>query len=74
MYFGGGSPTYYRKKEFKWLVDRIKKFVDFKNLGDFTVEIDQEELREDRLLFYHEMNETDFLLVFKILILEFKKK
>ena len=55
IYFGGGSPTYYKKEEFKFLIDRLKKFIDFKNIGDFTVEIDPRRVDEERLLFYHEM-------------------
>ena len=55
IYFGGGSPTYYKEKEFEYLINRLKKFIDFKNLGDFTVEIDPRRVDEDRLLFYHEM-------------------
>lgn len=55
IYFGGGSPTYYKEKEFEYLINRLKKFIDFKNLGDFTVEIDPRRVDENRLLFYHEM-------------------
>ena len=55
IYFGGGSPTYYREEEFKYLINRIKKLINFDNLGDFTVEIDPRRVTEDKLLFYHEM-------------------
>jgi len=55
IYFGGGSPTYYREKEFKYLIDRLKKFINFDKIGDFTVEIDPRRVDEDRLLFYHQM-------------------
>ena len=55
IYFGGGSPTYFREEEFKYLINRIKKLINFDNLGDFTVEIDPRRVTEDRLLFYHEM-------------------
>ena len=55
IYFGGGSPTYYREKEFTYLINRLKKFIDFNNLGDFTVEIDPRRVDEARLIYYHEM-------------------
>ena len=55
IYFGGGSPTYYREEEFKFLINRIKKFINFDNLGDFTVEVDPRRVNEERLIFYHEM-------------------
>ena len=55
IYFGGGSPTYYREEEFKYLIQRLKKFINFENLGDFTVEIDPRRVTEERLIFYHEM-------------------
>ena len=55
IYFGGGSPTYYREEEFKFLINRIKKFINFDNLGDFTVELDTRRVNEERLIFYHEM-------------------
>ena len=55
IYFGGGSPTYYREEEFAFLINRLKKFIDFKNIDDFTVEIDPRRVDEDRLIFYNEM-------------------
>lgn len=55
IYFGGGSPTYYREEEFAFLINRLKKFIDFKNIEDFTVEIDPRRVDEDRLIFYNEM-------------------
>ena len=55
IYFGGGSPTYYKEKEFKFLIDRLKKFINFDNIGDFTVETDPRRVDENKLLFYHNM-------------------
>tara|TARA_B100001123_G_C15339520_1_gene1034218 strand:+ start:5185 stop:6612 length:1428 start_codon:yes stop_codon:yes gene_type:complete len=52
IYFGGGSPTYYKPDDFKKLVEKLKSKFDFSNLGDFTVEIDPRRVDEDRLLFY----------------------
>lgn len=54
IYLGGGSPTYYKEKEFIYLIQRLKKIIDFKNLGDFTIEIDPRRVDEERLIFYHE--------------------
>lgn len=55
IYFGGGSPTYYKEKEFRYLIGRLKNFINFDNIGDFTVEIDPRRVDEEKLLFYHEM-------------------
>jgi len=55
IYFGGGSPTYYKEPEFEYLINRLKKFINFKNIKDFTVEIDPRRVDEKKLLFYNEM-------------------
>ncbi len=55
IYLGGGSPTYYKKDEFKYLISRLRNLIDFKNLGDFTIEVDPRRVTEETLLFYHEM-------------------
>lgn len=55
IYFGGGSPTYYKEEEFKALIDKLKSVVDFSTVGDFTVEIDPRRVDEERLLFYSSM-------------------
>ena len=54
VYFGGGSPTYYKTEDFKKLVDKLKSKFDFSKLGDFTVEIDPRRVDEEKLLFYNE--------------------
>ena len=54
IYLGGGSPTYYKEKEFKYLITRLKKIIDFTKLGDFTIEIDPRRVDEEKLIFYHE--------------------
>lgn len=54
IYLGGGSPTYYKEKEFKYLIQRLKKLIDFKKIGDFTIEIDPRRVDEEKLIFYHE--------------------
>jgi len=54
IYFGGGSPTYYKTEDFKKLTDKLRSKFDFSNLGDFTVEIDPRRVDEKKLLFYNE--------------------
>jgi oxygen-independent coproporphyrinogen-3 oxidase len=54
VYFGGGSPTYYKEDEFKNLIKKLTNIIDFKNIDDFTVEIDPRRVDESRLLFYKE--------------------
>ena len=53
VYFGGGSPTYYKPDDFSNLIKKLKNCFDFSNIGDFTVEIDPRRVDEDKLLFYH---------------------
>ena len=55
IYLGGGSPTYYKKKEFEKLIAKLRQFIDFNNIGDFTIEIDPRRVDEDKLLFYSEL-------------------
>ena len=55
IYFGGGSPTYYKDEEFKFLINRLKKFINFDKLGDFTIEVDPRRVEEEKLIFYHSM-------------------
>ena len=54
IYLGGGSPTYYKEEEFKYLIKRLRSIIDFKNIGDFTIEVDPRRVDEERLIFYHE--------------------
>jgi oxygen-independent coproporphyrinogen-3 oxidase len=54
IYLGGGSPTYYKEEEFKYLIKRMKAIIDFKKIGDFTIEVDPRRVNEERLEFYHE--------------------
>jgi oxygen-independent coproporphyrinogen-3 oxidase len=53
IYMGGGSPTYYREKEFESLMNKISQFIDFSQIKTFTVEIDPRRVDTDRLKFYH---------------------
>ncbi len=55
VYFGGGSPTYYKEEEFKNLIEKLKELFEFKKVDDFTVEIDPRRVNEEKLLFYSEM-------------------
>ena len=52
IYFGGGSPTYYKNEEFEKLTDKMKNMFDFNQVGDWTVEIDPRRVDEEKLLFY----------------------
>ncbi len=55
IYLGGGSPTYYKQEEFKYLIGRLRGLIDFSKLGDFTIEVDPRRVTEETLIFYHEM-------------------
>ena len=53
IYFGGGSPTYYKEKEFADLINKLKEVIDFDGIETFTVEIDPRRVDVDKLKFYH---------------------
>ena len=55
VYFGGGSPTYYKEKEFEALREKIGEFLDFSSIDSWTVEIDPRRVGVDRLKFYSKM-------------------
>lgn len=54
VYFGGGSPTYLNEEEFLLLKNKISEIVDYKNIFQFSVEIDPRRVKEERLIFYAE--------------------
>ena len=54
VHLGGGSPTYMREREFVELKNQLTGIVDFKNLDEFTIEIDPRAIGRDRLAFYAE--------------------
>ena len=39
IYLGGGSPTYYKEEEFKYLIKKMRSLRFFKNWR-FTIEVD----------------------------------
>lgn len=52
LHLGGGSPTYLREPEFRELKKRLSRIVDFKNLEEFTIEIDPRRVDAERMRFY----------------------
>ena len=52
IYFGGGSPTYYKDPEFEDFSKRLKGYFNFQNLDDWTVEIDPRRVDVNKILFY----------------------
>ena len=55
IHLGGGSPTYLKKEEFIRLIQELKSIVNFKNIHEFSIEIDPRRINKEMLLFYHEM-------------------
>jgi len=55
IFFGGGSPTYYRPKEFSALIKKLETVIDFSKIERFTVEIDPRRVDSSRLDFYSDM-------------------
>ena len=58
IYLGGGSPTYYKEEEFKYLIKKMRSLMDFSKIEDFTIEVDPRRVDEERLIFYHEQGVT----------------
>jgi oxygen-independent coproporphyrinogen-3 oxidase len=52
LYFGGGSPTYYKEEDFSNLMTKLKESFEFSKLGDATVEVDPRRVSVENLLNY----------------------
>ena len=53
LHFGGGSPTFLKEEEFDIIQTKLESFIDFKNLNEYTIEIDPRRIKEDRMIYYH---------------------
>ena len=53
LHIGGGSPTILNKQEFDLLIEKLQLIVDFKNLREFSLEIDPREVDKERMRYYH---------------------
>ena len=53
IYFGGGSPTYYKDPEFRALKEKMKDLIQFDKINSWTVEIDPRRVDVNKLKFYH---------------------
>ena len=55
IYFGGGSPTFLNEDEFTILKKKLSEIINFKDLNQFSIEIDPRRVKEDRLHYYSAM-------------------
>ncbi|MDB2701046.1 radical SAM protein [Alphaproteobacteria bacterium] len=53
IYFGGGSPTYYKDPEFKALKEKMGTLIDYSKIDSWTVEVDPRRVDTNKLKFYH---------------------
>lgn len=53
IHLGGGSPTLLKQEDFDALTDKLASIVDFRNLKDFSIEIDPRNTNVDTLRYYH---------------------
>lgn len=53
IHLGGGSPTYLKEEDFDSLIEKLKSIVDFKNIREFTIEIDPRAVTGETLKYYH---------------------
>ena len=51
IYFGGGSPTYYKDPEFRALKEKMKDLIQFDKINSWTVEIDPRRVDVNKLNF-----------------------
>lgn len=54
IHLGGGSPTYLKRKDFGLLMSRLQKLVPFKDLVEFSIEIDPRDFDPAMLDYYHD--------------------
>lgn len=55
IHMGGGSPTYINEDHFAELKAKIESLVNFKNLNEYSIEIDPRRIGPERMLFYKSM-------------------
>jgi len=53
LHIGGGSPTILDKQEFDLLIEKLQQIVDFKDLREFSLEIDPREVDKEKMRYYH---------------------
>lgn len=53
VHLGGGSPTMLEKKEFDALIEKIGSMVDWKNVNEFSIEVDPRRADKNTLEYYH---------------------
>ena len=68
LHLGGGSPTFLKEEEFDILQNNLESFIDFKNLNEYSIEIDPRRIKEDRMIYYHSKGINRISLEFKNLI------
>jgi oxygen-independent coproporphyrinogen III oxidase len=52
VYFGGGTPSLLQNMELQEIVNQLAKFVDVKNLLEFTLEANPDDITQQRLEFW----------------------
>lgn len=55
IHFGGGSPSFMDKEEFKAIIEQLKILVDPKEVEEFAIEIDPRTVTQEMMQFYSEM-------------------
>lgn len=53
IHIGGGSPTFLHDREFDLLIEKLQQIADFKNLSEFSTEIDPREVDKEKMKYYH---------------------
>ena len=55
LYFGGGTPSILSSIQFEKIVDKLKTYLDFKSIIEFTIEVNPDDMSPDKLQFWKEM-------------------
>ncbi|MFY8021337.1 MAG: radical SAM family heme chaperone HemW [Bacteroidia bacterium] len=55
LYFGGGTPSILNSHQFEKIVLQLSNHIDLKNIEEFTIEVNPDDMNEDKLKFWKEI-------------------
>ncbi len=53
IHLGGGTPTYLKKEDFNRLVENLNTIVDFREISEFSIEIDPRNTNAEKMKYFH---------------------
>ena len=55
IYFGGGTPSLIKQKEFERIIEQLKKHISLSNIKEFTLEANPEDLTRENITLWERM-------------------